>query len=483
MNAAIPPFPAHRWLSEPDLAFHSDRAEDRSPHPLVGLVNFGPFSRSLVNHVLDPIRLAVIAPHGGLRPIDRLLAELERHHQPRERRQYLPTFPGFSRVFGLRVVQASNNARIELPLDLDKEIAESQNPHLILANRITQRLSVLQSHRNDFDVLLIFLPNRWRKCFHGGTDEDFDLHDYLKAVTATRGMPMQIIGDDEDSALAYACRCSVMWRLGIAIYCKAGGVPWKLADTDPDTAYVGLSYAVRPTNTDTPRFVTCCSQVFDSDGAGLEFIAYETDDVHMERDNPFLSRSEMRRVMARSLALYQRRHAGRAAKRVVIHKSTEFKPEEIDGCFDAWRASEGLELIQVQQNVFWRGIHIDPPHDGVGAKGTPGQYPCRRGSYLQLGSREVLLWTQGNAPTAVEGRNFYKEGKGIPSPLLLVRFAGHGPWDDECRSVLGLTKMNWNNDGLYDRLPVTLSYAQVLARTIKRMPQIAPRPYEFRFFM
>jgi hypothetical protein len=76
MNAAISQFPAHRWLSEPDLAFHPDRVEDRSPHPLVGLVNFGPFSRSLVNHVLDPIRLAVIAPHGGLRSIDRLLAEL-----------------------------------------------------------------------------------------------------------------------------------------------------------------------------------------------------------------------------------------------------------------------------------------------------------------------------------------------------------------------------------------------------------------------
>jgi argonaute-like protein implicated in RNA metabolism and viral defense len=49
--------------------------------------------------------------------------------------------------------------------------------------------------------------------------------------------------------------------------------------------------------------------------------------------------------------------------------------------------------------------------------------------------------------------------------------------------VLGLTKMNWNNDGLYDRLPVTLSYAQVLARTIKRMPQISSTPYQLRFFM
>jgi hypothetical protein len=51
------------------------------------------------------------------------------------------------------------------------------------------------------------------------------------------------------------------------------------------------------------------------------------------------------------------------------------------------------------------------------------------------------------------------------------------------RAVLGLTKMDWNNDALYDYLPVTLSYASVLARTVKRMPSIAPRLYEFRLFM
>ena len=60
---------------------------------------------------------------------------------------------------------------------------------------------------------------------------------------------------------------SVMWRLGIALYCKAGGVPWKLAEHDPETAFVGLSYAMRFGATQDVTFVTCCSQVFDSDGA------------------------------------------------------------------------------------------------------------------------------------------------------------------------------------------------------------------------
>jgi hypothetical protein len=49
--------------------------------------------------------------------------------------------------------------------------------------------------------------------------------------------------------------------------------------------------------------------------------------------------------------------------------------------------------------------------------------------------------------------------------------------------VLALSKMNWNNDALYDRLPVTMGYAQVLARVIKRMQGLGSAPYQFRFFM
>lgn len=471
--------PAHSVIPEPDLLFHPDRPQEHSQHPLQGLVKFGPYSRSLVGGVLDPIRLATIAPFGYAKRVEALVAELESKAAPKERKQYLIDFPGFSRVFGLRALLGPAATRIEMDKDLGTKMVAAEKPHLILADQLTRAVASLEAHRSEFDVLIILLPSAWEKGFFGGADEDFDLHDYLKAVTAARAIPTQLLR--EDRALSYFCRCSVMWRLGIALYTKAGGVPWKLSQTDPEAAFIGLSYALK-TSGDKTRFVTCCSQVFDSDGTGLEFIAYDTAAAHVERDNPFLSRAEMRRVMVRSLDLYQRRHAGRVPKRVVIHKSSPFKPDEVDGCFDAWRASDGLELIQVQQDSLWRGIKIGQPKGG-GSKGQAARYPCDRGSILQIGPREALFWTQGNAPTSVGGQDFFKEGKGIPSPLLLSRYAGHGSWHESCRDILGLTKMDWNNDALYDRLPVTMGYARVLARTIKRMPSLAPRPYQFRFFM
>jgi hypothetical protein len=366
----------------------------------------------------------------------------------------------------------------EFPKEFEDALARSQSPDVTLAQGILRALNAISAHRHEFDVVAIYLPNRWQAGFFGPGENGFDLHDYIKAIMASRGIPTQII---RDNALTYHCRCSVSWRLGIALYCKAGGVPWKMSNSDPETAFVGLSYALREGQ--GPKFVTCCSQVFDSDGAGLEFVAYETDDVHVERDNPFLTRNEMRRVMTRSLALYQRRHSGRVPKRVVVHKSTPFKPDEVEGCFDALRGSPAIDLIQIQQDVGWRGVLIDQPTAPGVTKGSPHGYPVHRGTTLQLDGKTTLLWTQGNAPTAVGGKDFYKEGKGIPTPLMLRRCAGHGAWDPHCQSILGLTKMNWNNDGLYDRLPVTLAYAHVLARVIKRMPQMNPQAYQFRYFM
>ena len=141
--------------------------------------------------------------------------------------------------------------------------------------------------------------------------------------------------------------------------------------------------------------------------------------------------------------------------------------------------------MQVQQSPLWRAVKIRSSTRFAEFEGRASELSrgLERGTAIQLGGRDVLVWTQGNTRLNESSANYYKEGKGIPAPVLLTRFAGHGSFDTEYISLLRFTKMNWNNDGLYDRLPgVTLSYAQVLARTIKRMPEISSTPYQLRFF-
>lgn len=467
----------HIWMPEPKLLFRSNGTSVSEAHPLRGLLRHGPFSSGFVP---DPIRIATIVPSGERGRLQALISELDTTRNPRERRDYLPAWPGFKNTFRLQLSLAGGNCDVELDPRLDMELRRSSSPHLVLAESLVRAIQRLHAVRNHFDVVLAYLPKRWQIGFQGEPDEDFDLHDHLKATTASLAMPIQIIR--EDKALAYKCRASVGWRIGLALYAKAGGVPWKLADTDPETAHIGISYAMRPQSSSSSRFVTCCSQVFDAEGAGVEFVAYDTHDFEVRQRNPFLSKTEMFRVMTRSMDLYRRRHAGRSPRRVIVHKTTEFKREEVEGCMDAFHLCESVDLVQIVEDVGWRGVNFDRQRTSRNAGPTP--FPVSRGTLVGLGPRDALLWTHGNVRgISNNGRSFFKGSRSTPRPLRLVRHAGHGSWDETALAILGLSKMNWNNDSLYDNLPVTLSYAKVLARVVKRMPSLRRAPYQFRFFM
>jgi hypothetical protein len=472
MTSEIAP---HVCLQEPKLSFHPDRASDRHIHPLLGLLRFGPYSSGLVP---DPIRVATISPFGDSGRLFEFMRELNSPVQATERREYLPDWPGFQPVFGLHMRGAARACHVELDAALEDDFKASASPHIILADRLIRAIQGLEARRAEFDVLFIYIPLRWQRGYVGGPTEDFDLHDHIKATTAARRMPVQLVR--EDKALVYADRASVMWRLGLALYVKAGGVPWKLADTDPETAYIGLSYAVRPVESNRPRFVSCCSQVFDAEGAGLEFVAYDAHEVQVHRDNPYLSRAEMFRVMARSMDLYRRRHAGQSPRRVMVHKTTEFKGDEIDGCMEAFHLCEAVDLIQVVEDVPWRGVQISASGDQTKGSATP--FPLKRGSLVGISPTEALFWTHGSV-RGIGTQDYFQGGRSTPRPIRLVRHAGHGPWDDTAFAILALTKMDWNNDALYDPLPVTLEYAKVLARVVKRMSLLGSAPYQFRFFM
>ena len=188
----------------------------------------------------------------------------------------------------------------------------------------------------------------------------------------------------------------------------------------------------------------------------------------------------MFRVMSRSLDLYRRRHAGRSPRRVTVHKTTEFKPEEIEGAFEAFHLCQEVDLIQVVEDVGWRGVRMG----GRGLRGTgnqPAMWPVHRGTLVSLGPYDSLLWSHGDVSGISSRGSYFQGSRGTPRPIKLVRHAGHGTWDHVGRTTLALSKMNWNNDALYDHLPVTMAYAKVLSRVVKRMSGLGKRPYQFRF--
>ncbi|EPR21203.1 nuclease PIN [Agrobacterium sp. JL28] len=409
------------------------------------------------------------------------MTSLLQSHQPSDRSEYVPPYPGFESLFQVKLESAPRDAHIKWPDAID-ELPGDGNAQVRLFQAMDAALRRLDSVRNDFDVVLVHFPDTWTFATRG---KFFDAHDALKALGAKYNIPTQVLND---RVFSFTHTASRSWRLATAIYVKAAGTPWKLAPlkgVPDDTAYIGLAYALRGDQRDA-HYVTCCSQVFDMDGGGMQFVAFEARDpvadVAEARRNPFLSRDDMRAVLARSLELYQGRNGGNLPKRLVIHKTTAFKQAEIEGAFDALAGVQEVECVEVSQASCWRGVWLvqsgrtSPPSQ-------PSGYPVPRGTVVIRSGNSALVWVAGNAPEVSSKGDYYQGKKSIPKPLQLIRHAGSGSLELTAHEALALTKMDWNNDALYDPVPVSIRYSQRLARTIANVPDLPGNVYPYRLFM
>lgn len=474
--------PSFFMLDEPMLAFAADQLSATHVHPLVGLENFGAFDQVSFQGYVPELRVALVTPTSRRRPVGELLAGLNKVHAPKQRQDaYVRPYPGFERIFGVKLRSADKDLHIAWP-DAFPLLGRGVQPAEKVRSALRQALSQLSLSRDRFEVVVVHFPDDWMRYLR---NREFDAHDELKALGAQFGIPTQVIND---KALRFDYKSSLSWRMAVALYVKAGGTPWKLTrvpGVPNDTAYIGLAYAIRRAS-ETAHFVTCCSQVFDIEGGGMQFVAFEANDAIADereaRNNPFLSRADMRAVLTRSLRLYQDGHAGRLPRRLVIHKKGGFQDGELEGVRDATGPIPEVECLEVGSRSMWRGIWM-VPSVGRNPQVKADGYPVPRGTLQMLSGTSALVWVAGNALGATAGKSYFQGGKSIPKPIFIRRYMGTSPFDLLASEVLALTKMDWNSDALYGALPVTILYSQRLARTISNVPSLPGHAYPYRLFM
>jgi len=143
--------------------------------------------------------------------------------------------------------------------------------------------------------------------------------------------------------------------------------------------------------------------------------------------------------------------------RVVLHKSSYFTKEEIEG-FCTGLKQEHISMADML-SIRKSSIRLF----------RTKAYPVLRGTHMQLDGNKHLLYTRGSVP-------FFETYPGLYVPRALeIQFdTVEQSRETLCREILALTKMNWNNTQFDMREPITLRAARGVGNILKYIPDDAP---------
>jgi len=274
------------------------------------------------------------------------------------------------------------------------------------------------------------------------TSEDFlkrDLRHALKARALRNRLPIQLV---TDALLEESGRnqdpATRAWNFSVGLYYKAGGVPWRLPPTGPDTCFVGISFHHFRT---TQRAIVRSSlaQAFSSDGEGF---AIRGEGVPIEPDqgrNVHLTEEQAFELARNVLAEYELRTGG-APLRVVLHKTSYFDEAERAGFKEALKDTPIVSMVTLVPSLF-RLLRY-------------GAYPPKVGTVCTLNAARTFLFTSG----FIQELGTYP-GPHVPQPFE-VRCLGPEGAIAASQDVLNLTRMNWNTADIRGKWPVSLSFAR-----------------------
>ncbi len=302
-------------------------------------------------------------------------------------------------------------------------------------------------------------------------DDDFpgfDLHNVIKALGIRYGgLVTQVI---KPRTLKFnegtQSPATVAWNFAVGTYYKATGTPWKLAELDSTTCYVGLSFYQEITP-EGRNMRAAMAQVYLKTGESQVIRGKKSFQWDKEQSrHPNLTENLAEDIIKDIIDLYKSHNNKAIPKRVVIHKTSPFNDEEIKG-FDS--GLKDVELVDY--------IHIIR-HNGVRAF-PRGDYPALRGTML-LKDDEYILYTSGFVPAL----NTYP-GASVPEPILIRPAKRKSTTKQIGEDILALTKLDWNNSDFNTRLPVTISVSnkvgEVLSET--RLLGVENPPSNYRHYM
>lgn len=296
----------------------------------------------------------------------------------------------------------------------------------------------------------------------------WNFHHALKAHAMRAGIPTQLIW--ERSLLGEQTTqdpASMTWNLMTGLYYKSGNIPWEVEGLPFDTCFLGVSFFRSGLHANAMTH-TSLAQIFSGHGEGLVMKGGKA--IKEPRRAPHMDRATAQTLVQDALTLYAKHHPGMQARRLVVHKTSRFWPEEIEGIETAVPDDMILDLVSIGASSDIRFLRI-------------GTHPPLRGTYVKLSHRETMMFTVGYIP------EFHQyPGAKNPTPILLRHERGDSTRDAICREIMALTKLNWNSCTYASKEPITTLFAATVGSILTEYLVIpeeerGPLQTKYRFYM
>lgn len=292
---------------------------------------------------------------------------------------------------------------------------------------------------------------------------EYNFRRLLKAKSMRYNIPLQLfrektgleIGEGIDLSSRY-------WNFFSALYYKGGGTPWTLSRDDySQTCYAGISFH---RNRDFSALQTSSAQIFNEHGNGIILRGGEAQ-IHKSDKMPHLNSDKAFELLDQGLKEYYE-SLKQFPKRVVLHKSSNYSKEEIEG-FKKAASKHSIHTIEL--------ITILPSSVRLTSKKL---YPPNRGTFVTLNNDVRVLYTRGFVP-------FYDTypGSYIPAPIELRFFSQVDDAELVAKEILMLTKINWNSTRYDKKLPITLSSSKAVGEILKYIDDDDFPKVRYSFYM
>lgn len=478
-----------KYIEEPSLQFGTDQ------HicPRQGIYSFNPYDIDLVRP--EKINIGIIGKSESVEQILGWLDTCKTHIDGKQSKNPHPNlfmnFCGFNKEIGFKseivyddsYIRNINNSDF---LDIIENCTKLSKRIELIAQLYLTEIKYLSNNKKP-DVILCVLSEKFLTSIKDSNDEELDddenidtdpfeqnqedtsdleqnFRRYLKAKAMKYKIPIQLMRDkisNPDSSMQDPA--TIAWNFFTAIYYKASGTPWALIrkDFSQTTCYAGISFY---RSRDRKSTQTSIAQIFNELGKG---VILRGEEVRTCKNNRILHLSEVQAFNLLSLSLKEYYDSVKIfPKRLVLHKTSNFSPDEIYGFKQAAKKSNiyQVDLVTIQPSPI-RLYRTE-------------QYPPLRGTQLRLSEDRHLLYTRGS----VTHYETYT-GKYIPSPIEVRLFEYDESPDLICEEIIGLTKMNWNNTQFDRKFPITIECARNVGDILKYLDPSDPMELKYSFYM